>query len=66
MYLGKKELTVLGISVGLGLSLTILIGFIIGQATTGGSGGPGLEDDKYKNKQFISGVLDNVKTSHLE
>ena len=29
MYLGKKELTVLGTSVGLGLILSIVIGFII-------------------------------------
>ena len=65
MYLGKKELTVLGTSVGLGLILSIVIGFIIGQST-GGEGGPGVDDDKYKNKQFITGVLDNVKTSQLE
>ena len=65
MYLGKKELTVLAISVGLGLILSIVIGFIIGQST-GGEGGPGVADDKYKNKQFISGVLDNVQTTQLE
>ena len=64
MYLGKKELTVLAISVGLGLIFSIVIGFLIGQST-GGEGGPGA-DDKYKNKQFISGVLDNVQTTQLE
>ena len=63
MYLGKKELTVLAISVGLGLIFSIVIGFLIGQST-GGEGGPG--DDKYKNKQFISGVLDNVQTTKLQ
>ena len=65
MYLGKKELTVLGLSVGLGLILSIVIGFIIGQST-GGDGAPRVEDDKYKNKQFMSGVLDNVQTTQLE
>ena len=65
MYLGKKELTVLGTSVGLGLVFSFVIGIIIGQST-GGGGDLGVEDDKYKNKQFISGVLDNVQTTHLE
>ena len=65
MYLGKKELTVLGTSVGLGLVFSFVIGIIIGQST-GGGGDLGVEDDKYKNKQFMSGVLDNVQTSELE
>ena len=65
MYLGKKELTVLAISVGLGLILSILIGFAIGQST-GGAGDPMVGDDKYQNKQFISGVLDNVQPAQLE
>ena len=65
MYLGKKELTVLGLSVGLGLILSIVIGIIIGQST-GGNEAPRVEDDKYKNKQFMSGVLDNVQTTQLE
>lgn len=65
MYLGKKELTVLGTSVGLGLVFSFVIGIIIGQST-GGGGDLGVEDDKYKNKQFMSGVLDNVQTSQLE
>ena len=65
IYLGKKELTVLGISVGLGLIFSLVIGLIIGQST-GGEGGPAVEDDKYKNKQFMTGVLDNVKPTQLE
>ena len=65
MYLGKKELTVLAISAGLGLIISILIGFIIGKST-GGEAGSGVEDNKYKNKQFMTGVLDNVKPTQLE
>ena len=55
----------LGTSVGLGLVFSFVIGIIIGQST-GGGGDLGVEDDKYKNKQFMSGVLDNVQTSQLE